>query len=147
MSQYIGDSMNSPVDPDEFAKMASAFGEVNWRPLSAAGAPGWPEGTLPHGNHFAALRNAFRKRGMEFYGAASRLSLLGGIFQRQDQLQGFISITGGYIIVSDALLRAAAVCAIVDDGNGATFDYADLVARAHWFARAAGGGRRGGAIA
>lgn len=143
MSQRIGNNTNCPVDPGEFAKMAGAFGDVNWKPLSPSGAPGWPDGTLPYGDHFASLRDVFRKRGREFYGAMSRLSMLGGIFQHQAQLQGFITIIGDHVIVADALLRAAAVCAVA----GPAFDYADLVARAHWFARAASCRKYGGAVA
>lgn len=134
MSERIGDILTCPVDRGEFAKMAALLGDLNWRPLSASGTPGWPEHTMPPGPHLSVLRTVFRNRGNEFYSATARLSLLGGLFKRADLFRDFISEVSGFTMVDDALLRAAAVCKITSQDGVTAFDLVDLGARARWFA-------------
>lgn len=133
MPQKFGDSLRCAVNPNEFAKMAATFGEVNWRPMEGSSAPGWPAYKMPPGPHLAVLRDVFRERGAEFYGAIARLGLLGGIFDHREQLHDFISEIDGRILVSEALLRAVAVCPIVPCGDAEFFDIAELITYARSF--------------
>jgi len=138
MPTQVRDIASCPVDPGEFAKMAAVLGYINWRPVPGSSEPGWPEDYLPRGRTQQLLCEVFRPRGREFYCAATRLGLLGGVFRHREQLRDFITEIDGCTLVSDALLRAAAVCAVIRPDGKTTFDLADLQARARWFSSRAG---------
>jgi len=139
--EQVRDYLCSPVEPVAFAELSADFNRVNWRPFSPDDAPGWTE--FPLGDKFIAAMQGFGDDRRTFYGTMQRTRALGGIFLHQDLLHDYIDIDGQHVTVSDALLRAAAVCKFEFATEFAVFDYADLLLRAGEFGQLAAVEREG----
>lgn len=133
--------LRSPVEPEAFAELVADFNRVNWRPFSPTDAPGWTD--FPLGDKFIAAMRSFGDDRNALYGTMQRTRALGGIFQHRSLLSDHIDIDGKAVTVSDALLRAAAVCQFDGGTESASFDYADLLRCADEFDQVAAAEREG----
>lgn len=139
MSKWI-DHIADPVDPEIFLAMVQVWQEAARIPLPKPENPqqgGLYLTDIPMNRGGLAVTGELKKRNVENQQSyLFRIMHMGEIMEAKDRFKDFIKADENdpeAVLISDALLKAAAVAKLSKEGEGAVFDLDDVLAYAKRF--------------